>query len=429
MHLVDGFPTRGRNRRRRHRVSCDEKMDATCASCDVDDLYKGRASWKELEGPARTMLHAKPVKELVDAKEKRVLVLEHNESVGEALARLAERKVLSAPVVVVSDEDDDGDGERLPYALLGVIDVGTVLQALVQAVAKQNARAIFVDETDDTDKQNQQVVALQRAAEDFFTRKVITLPMTRDKEVLYRGNLETDILTLVEEGFLLPRRGEVNHRILIFDERGIVTNIISQTDVLRYIYKHMESLGRLRYQTVHQLELSTKPVLVAQANLPALEAFRKMNEENVSGVAIVDSVDGKLVANLSISDLRGLTPAIFGSLALPLSEFLKREEQEQEFQERMRMVKLEQMQHKEYRAVPPPQDYHGETTATRTSATVARRAPHHALVSCRSYTTVEEVIRLMLTKKVHRVYEVDDHFRPIGVVTLTDVLWALTSPP
>eukprot|EP00894_Picocystis_sp_ML_P002771 jgi/Pico_ML_1/53288/g3860.t1 len=111
-------------------------MDATCASCDVDDVYKGRASWKELEGPARTMLKDMSVKELVGAKEKRVLVLEHDESVGEALVRMAERKVLSAPVVVVSEEEDS--------------------------------------------------------------------------------------------------------------EEGVVTNIISQTDVIRYIYKHVESLGRLR---------------------------------------------------------------------------------------------------------------------------------------------------------------------------------------
>jgi len=404
-------------------------MDATCASCDVDDVYKGRASWKELEGPARTMLKDMSVKELVGAKEKRVLVLEHDESVGEALVRMAERKVLSAPVVVVSEEEDSEEGERLPYALLGVMDVGTVLQTLVQAVAKQNARAIFVDETEDVNRQNEQVLALQKAAEDFFTRKVITLPMTRDKEVLYRGNLETDVLTLVEEGFLLPRRGEVNHRILIFDEKGVVTNIISQTDVIRYIYKHVESLGRLRYQTVHQLELSTKPVLVAQANLPALDAFRKMNEEKISGVAVVDSVDGRLVANLSISDLRGLTPSLFGSLALPLGEFLKREEQEQAFQERLRMAKLEEMRHKEYSAVPPPQVYHGEAAATKAPASHAEGKAHRVPVSCRSYTTVEEVIRLMLTNKVHRVYEVDGHFRPIGVVTLTDVLWALTSPP
>jgi 5'-AMP-activated protein kinase regulatory gamma subunit len=46
-----------------------------------------------------------------------------------------------------------------------------------------------------------------------------------------------------------------------------------------------------------------------------------MCHEQVSGVGVLDKAQG-LIANLSASDLRGVTPEHFGMLGLPVAEFL-----------------------------------------------------------------------------------------------------------
>jgi hypothetical protein len=47
-----------------------------------------------------------------------------------------------------------------------------------------------------------------------------------------------------------------------------------------------------------------------------------MHKKGLSGLGVTQEPGGPLLANLSLSDLRGLTPDRFGALALPLGSFL-----------------------------------------------------------------------------------------------------------
>jgi len=51
--------------------------------------------------------------------------------------------------------------------------------------------------------------------------------------------------------------------------------------------------------------------------------------------------------------------------------------------------------------------------------TLARMPPP---VTARTETTLKQLVQMFNDNAIHRIYVVDDHFRPIGVVTLTDVL-------
>jgi hypothetical protein len=48
--------------------------------------------------------------------------------------------------------------------------------------------------------------------------------------------------------------------------------------------------------------------------------------------------------------------------------------------------------------------------------------PKAGLLSCGAGATVSEVFRMVASERVHRVYVVDEAGRPVGVVTLTDLL-------
>ena len=62
-----------------------------------------------------------------------------------------------------------------------------------------------------------------------------------------------------------------------------------------------------------------KPV---DAETPVLAALRRMADEGVSALAVVDA-EGKLLSNFRASDLRSLSPQHLGALALPVAAFLE----------------------------------------------------------------------------------------------------------
>lgn len=105
------------------------------------------------------------------------------------------------------------------------------------------------------------------------------------------------------------------------------------------------------------------------------DAFRLLGDEYVTALPIVDKESGKLLANMSASDLRGLT--------VPKLRFLN------------------------------------ETVETFLTAQMGGiRAP----VSVKSSATLAQVIQLVVENNIHRVWLTDDKEKPVGVVTLTDII-------
>lgn len=128
-------------------------------------------------------------------------------------------------------------------------------------------------------------------------------------------------------------------------------------------------------KTITELQLGSNSVISVPSDTIALAAFKKMAEENISALAIVDKENGKLVGNLSASDLRSLNAQKLPSIVRYVGNFL--------------VV--------QYGYVKKP------LTVTTNS-------------------TLDDVIQIILDKKVHRVWIIDEDRKPTGVITLTDVL-------
>jgi len=125
---------------------------------------------------------------------------------------------------------------------------------------------------------------------------------------------------------LFPYFGSGVHRVLVEHAEGYSN--LSQTDVLEYLWKHPEPCCvHLQNKTLEELGLHKKRVISVDATIPAITAIQKLSETNVSALAIIDE-DGKLVANLSASDLRGLSSQHVDRLALNVLEFLEKPCQE-----------------------------------------------------------------------------------------------------
>jgi len=131
-------------------------------------------------------------------------------------------------------------------------------------------------------------------------------------------------MTVIRECFIATAKGGiVNHRIAMFNGHGLITSIVSQMDVLRFIMTHMKVIEDKLLKSLEELGFMQRgdPVVTVYAHEPTLTALSKMAKSGVSGApVIVDS--GEVIANLSVSDLRALQSEHFGVLALPVAEFL-----------------------------------------------------------------------------------------------------------
>jgi len=107
----------------------------------------------------------------------------------------------------------------------------------------------------------------------------------------------------------------------------------------------------------------------------ALHGFQQMRlaPRQVHALAIVDE-NGVIVGTLSSADLRGFTHEKLGNILLPVLEFLK------------------------------------------------AQGTHRAPVVCEPSISIKEVVALMINEKVHRVWLVDDDNKPVGVVSMTDII-------
>lgn len=166
-------------------------------------------------------------------------------------------------------------------------------------------------------------------------------------------------------------------RLVVVDELGKTVNVITQYDVVKYLYENMNQFGDFCNRTVGDLSLGTSPVICAALGECAASVFNVLVTKNVRSVGIVNNTtdDNDLVANLSLSDLRGLNEQNFNNLSKSVYEFLL-------------------LTHES----PKP------------------------VISCTADSTFEEVLSLMVENKIHRVYVVDNLQQPTSVISLVDIL-------
>jgi CBS domain-containing protein len=173
------------------------------------------------------------------------------------------------------------------------------------------------------------------------------------------------------------------HRIAIVDRMTRrVVSIITQSQLIAFLHKNMDHLGPLKDKPVSVIGGEKENVLMVKKQEMALHAFELMSTHNVSAVAVVDE-GNRIVDNLSIKDIKRMFDAggvLFWSLYYSVDQYLIRVRKE----------------------TPGRPDH--PITVTMTD-------------------TLQTVVSLMVTHKIHRIYVVDkDHNIPIGVISMRDIL-------
>ncbi|ORY99963.1 hypothetical protein BCR43DRAFT_484626 [Syncephalastrum racemosum] len=156
--------------------------------------------------------------------------------------------------------------------------------------------------------------------------------------------------------------------------------LLSQTDIIRHIRAHPESVAPLDIRTtVGSLGFDKKPPLVSVlASQSALNGYRLLAQKNLGGVPIVDE-QGDLLGDLCLEDLPGADLEVAEKLTLPCLEY---------------------------------------TTCRPTGGQLPTATPDTLLV---------DVLDIMLNEDTHRVWITKDNAskKVIGVVTMSDIIGLL----
>ncbi|GMH31480.1 hypothetical protein Nepgr_033323 [Nepenthes gracilis] len=144
------------------------------------------------------------------------------------------------------------------------------------------------------------------------------------------------------------------------------------------------SLFHPRITKMASKERSSKEVYEDE---PVLQAFKMMRLKGIGGIPVVGRHGRKAVGNISIRDVQFLliAPEIY----------------------------------KDYRSI-TAKDF--LVTARRYREEHDEELPSHSIVTCKRDVTLKEAILTLDSKKIHRIYLVDDDGDLQGVITLRDII-------
>jgi len=172
----------------------------------------------------------------------------------------------------------------------------------------------------------------------------------------------------------------IAHCIPITDTSGKITNVLSQSDVVRFVSKNVSLFfgsNASRVPSQFGFVKGLKATLKVDSKSMVLKAITTLYENKVTALAIVND-DGTLLGNFSASDLGTLTVENFSTkIKEPVSKFIDVEKQE--------------------------------------------------VIAVSESTSMGDIVKILADKKIHRVWIIDAEERPVGLVSLSDIMKFLRS--
>ena len=341
-------------------------------------MQSGLPSWKmtslpEILEPGIELLTRVKIDEPMNRwRAKKVIWLPDTSTLADALRVLDEHKILSLPV---------RDPESNEWT--GFVDYAGILAFTLKTVTGEQD-----DERMQWGNYSTDPGLLDKKGELLASSQLKDLIAATSKDwkftaPFYPVSRAGNLFQVVEEIFC---KGV--HRVPVVEDDNRLVGILSQSDVCAAIVANLDEIGTLASSPISLFKMGESLPITMSENAPAITAFFLMIYNKVSAVAIVDAED-KLVANLSLRDLRGLNRTNLGSLLQPVGTYLRKAQLSRDGQ-----------------------------------------SPSE-LVTCGKHSLFGDVLHSMAKNRLHRVWVVDEGKHVKGVVTLTDVcsFLACTRPP
>lgn len=326
------------------------------------------------------------------------------------------------------------NGKSLLDTISGFIDIRDVLSSFLKELDMDTLRNA---------KMLRRMRILEEKGQDFACKTVESLKSLGSDGSFYNSDeaRNASILSMIQDGFLNvenksggfggTRKRHVVHRLALIDNAGELCHVVSQSDVIKFIFENLGEFGDdVAKFTAEELGfvMGEDHVVKVSPECPAIDAMILMENKDISAVAVVNA-HGAIIGNFSISELRNIMSEHFGSLALPVGEFLALEHGTE--YAGYAVTKDSGSSLPPMGSSPKPSDLGFKFAQDREMRQRSKNAPGHEvgqrLITCSPDTPLPEIMSTIVSNRLHRVYVCNDDMTPCGVITLTDLLRKLTS--
>jgi len=308
-----------------------------------------------------------------------LVTVDKDAKIMDAFQKIINHKILSVPVV---------DKNSMPVAVFSMLDltnhfVNMFKEEDLKGMNSKRTFDLFSSWIDLKEKRNE---LLHEKVSEVLHKELTQMEILDPMCTIEEGASLFDAITMLVDS--KARRALVCHQ-----ETGKLTGVITQSRLLEFIGLVQHSLNE-EAQTVEYLNLGTKEVVTVRDTDMSIRAFTLMKEKKISAVAVVNE-QGKLVGNMSSDDLKlvGYDFSYFTYLAGSVNEYLS-------------------------------WTYNTELAHSRFTIRnqIQQKTGEPILVTCTKSNTLGFVIRTLNYYRVHRLYIVDEGYKPIGVISIHDVL-------
>lgn len=247
-----------------------------------------------MQNPVAKHLHGTKLSDIAFVGD--LVTLKSSSSVEEAITVLAEKKILSVPVM------DSKSKECL--GLIDMIDIAYFISKVAPDSTSLDANMIRSLEIAG------RAIALESIGE-------VLNASNRDPFVpIYQDNNASMAVDIFAKGI---------HRVPLCDNNGDLIGTVSQTDFIKYLKDKicegdMKTLGN---KTISELGLTPKPITSVNLHDSVLAAINLINEKGYSGIGVIND-KGVLSGNFSASDCVGIYREELPSFLLSVAEFLEK---------------------------------------------------------------------------------------------------------
>jgi len=293
-----------------------------------------------------------------------ILVVSPDTNLAEAWRSLTQNNFYSAPIINIKTQK-----------YLGYLDLMDIVEYVVLKFGRNRLEG---------QKNFWDLIHQDEQFQKATVRSVMSHPLSMITKASFQAiYLDFSMFSAIE---MLAKMPNV-HRVAVIDANRRLYGIITQSRLARVIHKHnLEGrTGTALNMPIWAVEGAIKPIVTAKETEDAIMAFRKMVAAKVTAVA-VENADGQITGVLSAKDLKLMSEdgKFFWKLFQIVSSF------------QYEISRLDPNRPKE-------------------------------LIVLSTSDTLAMAVEKMAKANVHRVFIVDEHRRPIGVIGMREVMRQIIS--
>lgn len=221
-----------------------------------------------------------------------VITAKSNESISTVFRKMIDNRILALPLF---------DEEKSRY--ITFVDVFDILAYIVEVIG------VPLDKNEEWSMRKE-----------FNSTLCSVLPnrsMRNPWAVIHENaSIQTAINSMAETGLT---------RLAVTDEGGHLTSILTQTRLVRYLSNRAHEMGKITEIPLRRFGLGNNPVIGIDENEPVINAFLKIYQYNIGGIAVFNK-DKHIIGNISISDLKdiGYSLDMFRKMFVKANQFISR---------------------------------------------------------------------------------------------------------